>query len=100
MKKLLAGLAGVCAMALATPANASAVIGAPTVFAVPSNNNFQAQLAGLGLVNYTSTGATLVLDAPAILGFDFLGSESGFNDTFSALGIAPYTETSLFEDHF
>lgn len=115
MKKLLAVLAGVSAVAMATPASASAVITTGVITAIPSNNDFQAQLNGLGLFNYTDVGAAIALTAPAVLSFDFLGSESGFSDTFTAVGStmtgafiptgftcsgASCTEHSGFENHF
>ena len=115
MKKLLAVLAGVSAVAMATPASASAVITTGVITAIPSNNDFQAELNGLGLFNYTDVGAMVALTAPAVLSFDFLGSESGFSDTFTAVGStmtgsfggtgftcsgASCTENSGFEDHF
>jgi hypothetical protein len=104
MKKLLAVLAGVSAVAMATPANASFVVTLGSTFGIPSNNDFQSDLNGLGYWNYTSTGASLTLTAPAILSFEFLGSESGFSDGFTAPGIAPIPgvdpEVSLLENHF
>ena len=66
---------------------------------VPGNNDFQGQLAGLGQTDFTTTGATLILDSNAQIFFEFLGSESGFSDTFTA-GSVTHTEVSGFEDHF
>ena len=66
---------------------------------VPLNNDFQTQLAGLGLTSFTTTGATMILDSNAQIFFEFLGSESGFSDTFTA-GPVTHTETSAFENHF
>ena len=86
MKKVFAVLAGISALALATPANASAVITAGSTFNVPDNNDFKADLHALGLDAYTSTGATLSLDAPATLTFEYLAGEHGFTDTFTAAG--------------
>jgi hypothetical protein len=96
MKKLLLALAGVSAFALPAAANAQAIVtpGAP-ILAVPGNNDFQAQLAALGLTQYTSTGATITLTQPSTLTFTFLGSESALNDTFTG-GTVSFTETSNF----
>jgi hypothetical protein len=96
MKKLLLALAGVSALALPAAANAQAIVtpGAPLA-PIPSNNDFQAQLLGLGFTQYTSTGATITLTQASTLTFTFLGSESGLNDTFTA-GTVSYTETTPF----
>jgi hypothetical protein len=104
MKKLIAGLAGVCALALASSATA-ATITAGAIYDVPSNNNFESELNALGLVNFTSTGATITLDNSTTFLFEFLGSESGFNDAFHGGSVTGLeggntgTNTS-FEDHF
>ena len=97
-RKLLATAA---VLGLSAPAMAAVDITATysTVQAIPSNNDFQAKLIALGLNSFASTGATLTLNGAASVTFDFLGSESGFNDTFS-FGSITLTETSLFEDHF
>ena len=95
--KLLAGLS-----ALAVPASIQAQtvqINFTTANAVPANNNFVTQLAGLGFTRYTTTGATLTLSANAQIYFEFLGSESGNSDRFTA-GPVSFTETSSFENHF
>ena len=82
-------LAAAAAMALAMPAMAAVTfnvgIGSP-VTAIPSNNNFQSNLNSAGLFNYTAGGATITLSGKATLTFEFLGSESGFSDSFSAAG--------------
>ncbi|WP_197042088.1 PEPxxWA-CTERM sorting domain-containing protein [Sandarakinorhabdus oryzae] len=60
-------------------------IGSP-VNAIPSNNDFKSNLNGLGLFQYTAGGATVSLSGKAKLTFEFLGSESGFSDSFKAGG--------------
>ena len=103
MKKMLTALAGVAALALATPATAGVTITFTGTNPVPGNNDFQGDLAGLGLTELTSTGATLTLSEDAQILFEFLGSESGYSDTFSTVSALPtvsYTETSSFENHF
>jgi len=102
MNKFSAILAGVSAMALPAAANASAVItfGATTPIPSPANNFATPELSGLGLTRYATTGASIALDANAVLRFDFLGSESGFNDTFTAAGGVTYTEFTTFINNF
>lgn len=91
-------------MALSLPATAQAAANVTINFSstapVPSNNDFQSTLAGLGLTQYASLGASIFLNGPASLVFEFLGSESGFSDTFSTDGGLSYTETSSLENHF
>lgn len=101
MKKTILAAA---AMALSLPATAQAAanvtINFSTTNAIPASNDFQSQLNGLGLTQYATAGASLFLNGPASLVFEFLGSESGYNDTFSTVGGLTYTETSWLEDHF
>ena len=101
MKKTILAAA---AMALSLPAAAQAAanvtINFSTTNAIPASNDFQSQLSGLGLTQYATAGASLFLNGPASLVFEFLGSESGYNDTFSTVGGLTYTETSWLEDHF
>ena len=101
MKKTILAAA---AMALSLPATAQAAanvtINFSTTNAIPASNDFQSQLNGLGLTQYATAGASLFLNGPASLVFEFLGSESGYNDTFSTVGGLSYTETSWLEDHF
>jgi PEP-CTERM motif len=104
MKKLLTALAGVAALALATPATAGVTITFTGTSPVPGNNDFNADLASAGLTQFTTTGATITLSEDAQILFEFLGSESGFSDTFSTAGATPVslTETSSppGENHF
>jgi PEP-CTERM motif len=91
------------AFALAVPAisQAAPFVTAtfPSVATVPANNDFQAKLNALGLYNFASTGADLVLSGDAKILFYFMGSESGLSDTFTA-GSVTYTESTSMEDHF
>lgn len=95
MKKMILAAA---AMALSLPVTAQAAANVTINFsgatAIPANNDFQGLLAGLGLTSYASAGASIFLNGPASLVFEFLGSESGFFDTFSTAGGLSYTETS------
>ncbi len=96
MRKLVLGLAGAAALAFgSTQASASAIITFGATNPVPGNNDFQTDLAGLGLTLFTTDGATITLTENSVLTFDFFGSESGFDDTFQA-GSVSFTETSGF----
>ena len=96
MRKMILGLVGAAALAMgSTAANASVIITFGGTNPVPGNNDFQGNLAGLGLTLYTTTGATLTLTEDSLLTFEFLGSESGFDDTINA-GAVSFTETSGF----
>jgi hypothetical protein len=94
-------LVSVAAMSLAGPALAASFVltVANPIDPIPSNNDFQSQLNGLGFLNYTSSGAQLGIDGPAQVDFYFFGSESGNNDTFTAtgdVGVATKTENTTF----
>lgn len=101
MKKMILAAA---AMALSLPVTAQAAANVTINFssttAVPANNNFQGILAGLGLTSYATTGASIFLNGPASLVFEFLGSESGFNDTFSTVGGLSLTEFTTLVNNF
>ena len=105
MRKLLVGLLVVGAAIATTPAGAAVTITAgDTIHPIPGNNDFRTKLNSLGLTAFTTTNASLVLDDGTQIIFEFLGSESGFNDAFSTAGATPlsYTETSSppGENHF
>ena len=86
----------------ATPAAAATLIVTHGATApIASNNNFATQLGLQGLTSYTTAGATIALSGPARITFHFMGSESGFDDTFTFLadsftGANTETETSAF----
>jgi hypothetical protein len=65
-------------------ANAGVTITFTGTSPVPGINDFQSELSGLGLDVFTTTGATINLDENSIITFEYLGSESGFLDTFTA----------------
>jgi hypothetical protein len=105
MKKMLTALAGVAALALATPATAGVTITFTSTNPIPGNNDFGTDLNNAGLTQFTTSGATITLSEDAQILFEFLGSESSFSDTFFTTGALPnlsYTETSLppGENHF
>lgn len=101
MKKMFLAAA---AMAMSLPGVAQAAATVTVNFsgttAVPANNDFQSQLSGLGFNFYSSLGASLIANGPVSLTFEFLGSESGYSDTFSTASGVTYTETSWLENHF
>jgi hypothetical protein len=105
VKKVTLALAGLT-LGLASAANAQDVtISYSGIDTIPANNNFVSELNGLGYFNYTTTGASIVLNGDAIITFEFLGSESGYDDTFSTVSVPvlSLTETSLppaGENHF
>ena len=101
MKKVLLAAA---AMALSLPVTAQAAANVTINFGssagIPSDNDFQSALNGLGLFSFASSGASLILNGPASLVFEFLGSESGYNDTFSTSGGLSFTESTPFQNNF
>lgn len=52
---------------------------------IPGNNDFQPFFTGLGFTDMLESGV-LSVDAAAILTYEFLGKEAGFNNTFFANG--------------
>jgi len=89
MRRHLAALALLSAVAMPTAASAQAVtITEGAVFPINALNDFLPQLTALGYDRYTTTGATASLDVEAAIDFYFLGSESGFNDTFLGGAVA------------
>ena len=91
MKKLLLALAGVSALALPSVANAqqAQITDGSIVLPVPGSNDFQTQLASVGLTAFTAgTGTNITLTGPATLVFTYMGSESGFRDNFTATSLS------------
>lgn len=95
MRNLLVFALGALSLALASPASAAfeLKVAAPIV-GIPGANDFDSQLGALGLFRYTSDGASLSLTAPATVKFRYIGSESGFTDTFSVGGVSVASETN------
>lgn len=81
MKKALI-LAAVASTMIAGAANAGMVVSFGATNAIPANNDFQAFLNGLGLTRYATTGSSISFNEAGTLTFEYLGSESGFTDTF------------------
>jgi len=89
------------ALALAVPsvANAAFIVTFPagSLASIPGSvptNDFSAQLNALGLAAFASAGATISLSAADTVIFEYMGSESGAVNTFSAMGIAAFAETN------
>lgn len=92
------------ALALSVSAPAQAAVDVTVNFGatnpVAASNDFATSLAGLGFTRVATLGASLILNGPALITFEFLGSESGFNDRFTTPGGLSYTETSSFQNNF
>jgi PEP-CTERM motif len=99
MRKLILGLVGAAALAMTANANASVTITFGATSPVPDNNNFQNDLANLGLTLFATTGATITLSEDSIMTFEVLGTESSYDDTFTANDVN-YTEFTSFADRF
>lgn len=71
-----------------TPSPATAVIGAA--------NNFKTNLNTAGFTNFTTPITSLILSGMANVTWSYMGSESGFKNTFNTvhIGTLSYTETS------
>ena len=101
MKKLLAALACTTMIALPASAQAAAIIDFGTSTEISESNNFKSLLNGLGLTRYASLGSSITLDAGSSIRFEFLGTESGYSDTFSTVpGALSYTEATLLQNNF
>ena len=99
-KMILAAAALTISLPVTAQAAADVTINFGSTLPIPGNNDFQSELNGLGFGVYASVGASIILNGPAQLMFEFLGSESGYSDTFSTSGGLSYTETSSLENHF
>ena len=103
MRKHIAALAFLSALAMPAAANAAATItfgGATTE--VVDINNFKGDLGTLGLTQFTADVTDIVLDPNSAISFYFLGSESAYSDTFSTVSTPglSYTETTNFSNAF
>lgn len=98
MRKLLISAAALAL--LGAPAAAATFTVTPgATAAIPNNNDFKAELNALGLDLFTTLGALLGVNAtaPFRVNFHYMGSESGFKDTFSAGSVSGSENNS---DHF
>ena len=104
MRKHIAALAVLSALAMPAAANAAATItlgSSPT--GIVDINNFKGDLdTYFGLTQFTTDVTDIVLDPNSAISFYFLGSESGYSDTFSTLStpVVTYTESTSFSDAF
>ncbi len=103
-KMILAAAAMALSLPVAAQAAPSVTINFSSTTAISSFNDWKSNLNGVGLTQYATQLSSLFLTGgPANLVFEFLASESGFSDTFSAtgaVGSVSYTETSGWEDHW
>ena len=102
MKKQLAAFACVTALSFPASAEAAAFIDFDGTSEISDNNNFKTWLNGLGLTHYATLGSSISLDADTTIRFDFLGSESGLDDTFFTVSVPviSFSETSALQDSF
>lgn len=102
MKKLLAAFALIANLLVPAVANAAAIISFDNKTTISGANNFKSQLAGLGFTKFDAKGASIVLDADAIITFYLMGSESSLNDTFSTVSapVLTTTESGSFQNNF
>ena len=96
MRKHLAALALLSAVAMPTAASAQATItpGAETpIIAVSAINDFYTELtsAPYSYTRFTTTGASISLATDSWIDFYFLGSESGYTDSLEIDGV-PFAE--------
>lgn len=85
IKTLLGSVAAVVVAAVAVPATAAVTftVTVGNILAVPGNNDFASpELAALGLTLYTTNG-TITMSGQTTVTAEYLGSESGFTDTFT-----------------
>ena len=102
MKKPLAAMSLLLASALPVAAQAAVKITFDDKTTISDDNDFKSLLNGLGLTKYTSDGASLVLTENSIITFYLLGSESGFNDSFSTISTPNLikSENTPFQNNF
>lgn len=95
MCKALFGSLVIAGLAFAVPAAAATFSVTPgSKFAVPANNDFIGDLAGVGLNAYTTVGASISLSGPTKVKFEYMGSESGNVNYFTGGSLAPYAENN------
>ena len=92
-------LAAACSIAAVSPGSAAVIIGFDTSDPIPAGNDFTGELGTLGLTQIATSGLSLVLDEDSTISFEVLGSESGFNDGFTA-GTISYTEFTTLLNSF
>ena len=95
MRKMISGVILGATMVMAAPAVAALATFTVTpgaVLAIPANNDFQSNLNALGLFEYSGAGTAVTLSRSAKLKFEYMGSESGFVDTFTAGSVGPFSE--------
>lgn len=93
MRNAVLGSALAASLAVAAPAMAAGfAVTSGSTFAVPGINDFQGNLGALGLGAYTTVGASISLTGPRKLVFEYMGSESGNVNSFTAGSVGPFAE--------
>lgn len=100
MRKHLAAFAFLSALAIPGAAHATVTINFGPTIDIPGINDFETELLNdYGVTQYASLGSSITVDANTAISFFFLGSESGYSDSFAAPG-AFYSEANSFIDSF
>jgi hypothetical protein len=98
MRTAILGTAMIATMAMGTPAAAAAIftVTPGSTFAVQPIpvNDFQLPLQAVGLTHYTTLNAKVELSAPSRVKFEYMGSESGFTDSFKAGSLPAFFENN------
>lgn len=92
-------VAAVASLFATNPASASVILTFDPPTAIPGGNDFTTELGNLGLTQVATSGLSAVLDQDSTITFDFLGSESGFNDGFQTSSLS-FQEFSSFLNAF
>lgn len=93
LRSAILGSAAAAALLMAGPALAAAFTVTPGAeFIIPTNNNFKGDLNAEGLTSYWTTGSTITLNYSQKLKFEFMASESGNTNRFTAGSIPEFTE--------
>lgn len=99
MKNVTKPVLAALALCGAAPANAAAIIDFTSTTPISGLNDFQSDLNLLGLSQVATLGSSIMLNADSVITFEFLGSESGFSDTFATATLS-FTEFTSFVDNF
>lgn len=95
MRKMISGAMLGATMLMAVPALAALptfTVTLGTLDAIPVVNDFKSNLNAVGLTQITGAGAAVTLSRASTLKFEYMGSESGFVDTFRAGSVGPFSE--------
>jgi hypothetical protein len=84
------GIVSAALIVLTAPAQAAATLNVQigSVNPVPSNNDFQSNLQGIGLFNFTDVGSAVSLSSASKLRFEFVAREASFNNSFQTSSLS------------